>query len=779
MQISNKPYPKTMKKIRLIPLLLLSMQLLSSCVGTSENNPIDKRVEEILSQMTLEEKVGQMAQITLDVVGEGASRYESYEPFRLDSAKLRTAILQYHVGSILNTSNNRARTPEVWHRIVSQIQEVAMNETRIKVPIIYGVDAIHGATYTAGATMFPQQITLAAAFNPAHAEKMGEVTAYETRASAIPWNFSPVLDLGADPRFSRQFEGFGEDPYLGSVLGVALVKGYEGENNDVSDPTRVASCIKHFLGYSTPLSGKDRTPAYIPENILREYHIPAFKAAIDAGAKTIMINSGVINGVSVHASYEILTKLLREELGFKGMVVTDWADIENLHNRDRIAPTIKDAVRQAINAGIDMSMIAYEYEPFCESLVELVKEGAVKESRVNDAVRNILRLKLELGLFERPVTNFKDYPKFGSAEFAQAAYDASAEAITLLKNEGGILPLSAGKKLLVVGPNGNSMRPMNGGWTYSWQGEKTDEFAGEYNTFYEALSNEFGAVNVNYVAGVEYEPVIEYYRERKKDFEKVLPAARQADVIILCVGENTYTEGPGNLSDLQLSDLQLELAHEVAKAGKPVVLVLNEGRPRVIAKIEAKMDAVVQTYLPGNYGGDALAHILSGKVNPSGKLPYTYPKAPNSLGTYYHKPSEVVKTMAGVYNYAGDFAPQYEFGFGLSYTTFVYSNMKVSNTQFGANDQLTVSIDVTNSGNRVGKESVLFYTSDLFASLTPDVKRLRRFDKIELQPGESKTVTFTIGASDLAFVNTQNEWITEPGDFDFLIGDQKLTVTYK
>jgi len=765
-----------MKKI--IAFSFITMALWSSNIDAQTDN-IDKKVNALLKKMTLEEKVGQMAQITLDVVGKGKSRYESYEPFALDNKKLEDALLKYHIGSILNTSNNRARTPQVWFGIVSGIQDMAMNKSRMKIPVLYGVDAIHGATYTAGATLFPQQIALGATFNPTHAYKMGEITAYETRASSIPWNFSPVLDLGQNPAFPRQFEGFGEDPYLGSVMGAQVIKGYEGDKNDVSNPEKVASCMKHFLGYSVPVSGKDRTPAFIPEYILREYHLPAFKAAIAAGAKTIMINSGIINGVPVHANFEILTKLLRKELGFKGLVVTDWGDIENLHNRDQVASSNREAVKMAINAGCDMSMIAYKYEPFCNDLISLVKAGEVKMSRIDEAVRRILRLKFELDLFEHPTTNYANYPKFGSDEFAKASYNAAAEAITLLKNKNNILPLAKGTKILVTGPNGNSMRSLNGGWSYSWQGEKTEEFASNHNSIYDALSIEFGAENVNFVAGVEYENVIEYYKEKKVDFDKVIPAAEQADVVVLCLGENSYTEGPGNLNDLMLSDLQIELAREVAKAGKPVVLVLNEGRPRIIAKIEPFCDGVIQTYLPGNYGGDALAHILTGKVNPSGRLPYTYPKAPNSLGTYYHKPSEVVKTMEGVYNYEGSFAPQYSFGSGLSYTNFEYSNMKVSKTDFTAAEELTITVDVKNTGKMAGKEVVMLYSSDKYASMTPDVKRLRRFEKVDLIAGETKTITFKLTAKDLAFVNLKNQWITEPGEFVLAIENQKVLVNYK
>lgn len=760
--------------------LLLSSLLFAGCSSHKAESDIDKRVKEIVSNMSIEEKVGQMTQVTLDVIAKGGDRYSSEEPLAVDLDSARKAIVKYHVGSFLNTTNNRARTPEVWYNTIKVLQDIATKETNCKVPIIYGIDAIHGTTYTAGATLFPHQIALAATFNPAHARALGTITAYETRASNQPWNFSPVLDLAIDPRFPRQFESFGEDPYLGSVMGVELVKGYEGDNNDISNPYKVASCIKHFLGYQVPISGQDRTPAYIPEHVLREYHLPAFKAAVEAGAKTIMINSGVINGEPVHANAYILTKILRKELGFKGVVVTDWADIENLHFRDKIASTYKEAIKKAINAGIDMSMVPYKYEPFCDNLVALVKEGEVKESTIDAAVSRIIKLKLELGLFEKPIVDYRDYPQFGSKAHEEASYDAAAEAITLLKNENNLLPLKKGTKIAVVGPNANTMRSLNGGWSYSWQGEKSDEFADKYNTILEAMQVEFGANNVFYTAGVEYDKAIEYYKENKKDFDKVVSTARKADVVMLCVGENSYTEGPGNLTpDLYLSELQTELVKEVAKAGKPIILVLNEGRPRVISKIESLTKAVIQTYLPSNHGGDALAHIVSGKVNPSGKLPYTYPKSVNAFGPYYFKPSENVTTMEGVYNYEANFAAQYPFGFGLSYTTFTYSKLNVSKNALSQGDNITVEVTVKNSGSFAGKEVVMLFSSDEYASMTPDVKRLRRFQKIDLNPGEEKQVTFTLSTKDLAFVNHTNDWVTEPGDFILQISNLTQRITVK
>ncbi|MEA4937943.1 MAG: glycoside hydrolase family 3 N-terminal domain-containing protein [Paludibacter sp.] len=768
-----------MNKIHLFRMLTFMFLLMTVSCSEKPGDATDKKVEALLSEMTLKEKVGQMAQITLDVIGNGEGRFSSKEPFVVDTARLRKAVVEYHVGSILNTTNNYALPPAQWNGIISLIQKVAMEETRAKIPVVYGIDAIHGVTYTEGATIFPQQITMAATFNPVQAYNMGKVTAYETRASGIPWNFSPVLDLGADPRFSRQFEGFGEDPYLVGEMGKQMVLGYEGITDSVGDPHKVATCVKHFLGYSVPASGKDRTPAYIPYQVLREYHLAPFKKAIETGTEAVMINSGIINGVSVHASHDLITKLLKEELGFEGVVVSDWMDIINLHTRDKIAVDNKEAVKLAINAGIDMSMIPYAYESFCDDLVALVEAGEVKESRIDDAVRRILKMKMKLGLWERPVTKFEDYPEFGSEKSARMAYDAAAEAITLLKNNDSLLPLSKSSKVLVTGPNANSMRSLNGGWTYSWQGEKTERFAQRYNTILEAIRNEIGEANVKYVPGVSYLETGSYFEDKEDGLAQAIQAAKTVDAVVLCVGENSYTEKPGDLNDLTLSANQLRLASELAKTGKPVILVLNEGRPRCISAIEPSVKAVVHTYLPGNYGGDALADILFGDVNPSGKLPYTYPSYPNSLVTYYHKPSEEQKRAEGAYIYESDYNPQYEFGAGLSYTTFNYSNLKTSSNTISGNKGVEIFVDITNSGKRSGKEVVMLFTSDLYASVTPDTKRLRRFEKIALEPGETKTVKFEITAEDLAFVGLDGKWITEPGDFEIKTGTLKTTLRYK
>jgi beta-glucosidase len=750
----------------------------STIINVSAQNTHKNQIDQLVRQMTLEEKVGQMAQITLDVVCKGKDRFSSFEPVEIDDAKLKKAVVDYKLGSILNTANNTARTREVWFSLISRIQAEA-SKTRLKIPVIYGIDAIHGATYTAGATMFPQQIGQAATFNRALVKQGGEITAYETRASNTPWVFSPLLDLGADPRSPRQWESFGEDPYVITEMGVQMVKGMEGDKNNISDPTKVASSIKHFLGYQVPLSGKDRTPAFISDQALREYHLPPFKAGVDAGAHTLMVNSSLINNIPVHSNYNLLTKLLKQELGFKGVVITDWGDIENLFKRDHIAKDNKEAIMIAINAGIDMSMIAYDYETFCDNLIALVKEGKVKQTRIDDAVRRILWVKYETGLFTKPVTDYKDYPKFGSKEFEQAAYVTASQSITLLKNANNILPLKKDTKIFVTGPNANSMRTLNGAWTYSWQGDRVEQFAQNYNTIYEALQNKFGAKNITYVPGVSYKKGGKYHEELADRMDEAVAGAANADVVVLCLGENSYTETPGNLNDLYISDLQTELAQKIAATGKPVILVLNEGRPKVISKFADKAAAIIQTYLPGNFGGNALADILTGDVNPSGKLPYTYPRYPNAIITYYHKPSEERTTTEGVYNYDADYNPQFKFGDGLSYTTFKYGDLKLSSNTLSPGKALTVTVNVTNSGSREGMESVLLYTSDLVASITPDVKRLRGFEKISLKPGETKAVTFTIKPNDIGFINADNIKVTEPGDFKVQVGNQTAKFTYQ
>ena len=764
-----------------LTLFIFSFFLISS----STNSDIDKRIDSIMSEMSIEQKIGQMAQINLTVIANGPDKWSSFEPLQIDKDRIEKAINKYHVGSILNTTNNRARDISTWNKIIDEIQSYALS-SETAIPILYGIDGIHGATYIDGATMFPQQIGTAATWDIKNSFNMGMVTAYETRAAGIPWNFSPVLDLGQDPRFPRQFETFGEDPYLTTQMGLASLEGQQGIDNNMNNDFVVATSIKHFLGYQTTISGKDRTPSYIPEHVLRELHLPAFEKAISQGAKTIMINSGLINGIPVHADKYLLTNLLRDELGFDGIILTDWEDINKLHDRDKVAESRKEAIKIAINAGIDMSMIPYDYEEFCDNLIELVKEGEISEARIDESVRRILKLKIELGLFDKK--NKPDYSDFGSQIHQNYAYAAAVESMTLLKNENSTLPIKNKNKILVTGPNGDSMRTLNGAWTYSWQGEKTDFFAGDHNTIYEAIKNKFTDSDVKYIPGVTYpinedydkEPKFEYYDQyvdQKK--EAIKYANEEADIIVLCLGENTYTEKPGDLNDINLNRLQIDFANEIIKSGKPVVLVLNIGRPRLISEIESKVNAVINIYLPGNFGGDALADILYGSVNPSGKLPYSYPLYSNSLIPYNYKPAEVQNNAQGAYNYVGEVNNLYDFGFGLSYTSFEYSNLKLNSNQFSKNENIYLSVDIKNTGEIEGKEVIQVYSKDHYASLTPDIKRLRAFKKIKLKPGEIKNVKFEIQVKDLGFVNYQNKHVVETGKFDLMVGSLKSELIIK
>ena len=723
----------------------------------------------MLKLMTLDEKVGQMTQINLTVIAKGPNKWSSSFPLEIDPKKTKKAIVDYKVGSVLNTINNTAQKPKVWFKTISDIQSYAIDSTEMKIPIIYGIDAIHGTTYTDGATMFPQQITTAASWNPENAYNMALVCAYETRASSIPWNFSPVLDLGLDPRFPRQFETFGEDPLMVERFGDAMIKGYQGEKNDVSNKYNVAACMKHFVGYQAVISGKDRTPAYIPDNVLSEYHIEPFKKAIESGAKTIMINSGLINGFPVHADYNLMINVLRNKLGFQGVILTDWEDIRKLHDRDKVAKNQREAIKIAINAGIDMSMVPYEYEHFIKNLKSLVEEGEVSMERINDAVKRILKLKLELDLFNNPVTNYEEYDDFGSKKHHQLAYKSASESITLLKNNDDILPLKGNSRILVTGPNANNMRTLNGAWTYSWQGELTDDFAGEYNTIYESIRNTYGSNNVKYIPGVSYRKDANYYDMDEIDIQKAVNEARRSDYIILCLGENTYTEKPGDLNDLNIHRLQSKLALELSKTGKPIILILNLGRPRLISDIEPLMSAVVNVYLPGNFGADALADILSGKVNPSGKLPYTYPAYPNSLLPYYYKPSEVQNNAQGAYNYVGEVNNLYDFGYGLSYSDFKYSKLSVNKDTFNTDENINIGVSITNDSDIDGYETVQLYSSDQYASITPDVKRLRDFTKIQIKAGETKAVSFSLPVSELEFYNINNIPVVEEGKFKISI----------
>ena len=718
---------------------------------------LEAKVEKTLAKMTLDEKIGQMLELNLDIMG----TYDASGKWKLNETMLDTCISKYKVGSLLNAPGTRAATVKQWQEWIRLIQKKSMKH--IGIPDVFGLDHNHGVTYTQGGTLFPQPINIAASFNTELARTGAQVTAYESRAANCPWVYNPVTDLGRDPRWSRIWESFGEDPIVNARMAEAEIMGYQGNDHNHLSRYNVATSLKHYMGYGAPFTGKDRTPAYIAPNVLREKYFEPFKAAVQAGALTIMVNSSSINGVPVHASYEYLTQWLKKDLNWDGMIVTDWADINNLFTRERVAKDKKDAIRIAINAGIDMSMDPYSVE-FCILLKQLVNEGKVSQERIDDAVRRILRLKYRIGLFDEPNTGGKGYEKFGSQEHADMALRSAEETEILLKNE-GVLPLAKGKKILLTGPNANQMRCLNGGWSYTWQGSKAEDLAEKYNTIYEALCNKYGQENVILNQGVTYNEKGQYWEENEPQIEKAVAAAAQADVIIACVGENSYCETPGNLTDLWMSENQRNLVKALAKTGKPIVLVLNEGRPRLIADIEPLAKAIVHIMLPGNYGGDALANLLAGDANFSAKLPYTYPKEINSLANYDYKVSEEVGTMAGAYNYDAKVSLQWPFGYGLSYTTFEYANLKVDKANFTADDTLTVTVDVKNTGSRAGKESVLLYSSDLIASIVPDNKRLRCFTKISLEPGETKTVTFTLPAKDLAFVGADGRWTLEEGDF--------------
>lgn len=776
MNIINTINKKTL--IGLLSLTISSSFFAATKPSIVEDPKMEAKIEDLLKKLTLEEKIGQMTQLALDVLGKGENVYVSDQPFVLDKAMLDTVFHKYKVGSILNTTSNIPLTVQQWAETIANIQKEAIKATGI--PVVYGVDQIHGVTYTIDGTLFPQEIGMGATFNPNLVKEGAIATSYESRACNIPWTFSPTLDMGRDARWPRLWESYGEDAYLISEMGKAAVVGYQGTDPNKVVGNHIATCLKHYMGYGASFSGKDRTPSYIAENDLREKHFEPFLQAIHSGALSVMANSGMINGVPVHADKELLTKWLKEDLNWDGLVVTDWADINNLYIRDRVASSKKEAIKLAINAGIDMAMVPYEWS-FCTYLKELVEEKAVPMYRIDDAVRRVLRMKFRLGLFERPFWSYKEYPKFGSQEYADLAQKSAEESITLLKNKEYFLPINKNSKVLIAGPNANSMRTLNGGWTLSWQGEKADFYGGKYNTIYEAFVNKAGTSNVLYEPGVTYKsnyPLTEgtYAEENTPEIEKAVAAAQNVDYIILALGENSYCETPGNLNDLTLSVNQLNLSKALAATGKPIILVLNEGRPRIISEIEPLMQSILQVYLPGNYGGDALANIIYGDVNPSGKLPYTYPKYPNSLITYDHKPSENIDKMQGAYDYDAVLSLQWRFGYGLSYTTFEYSNMTADRKNFSANDIIIFTVDVQNTGKIKGKESALLFSSDKVASITPDVRRLRSFDKIELNPGEKKTVQFLLSVNDLAFVNAKGNWTLEKGYFDIQIGSQVVNI---
>ena len=758
-----------MKKNRFIA-LTAALVALTACNTTPKVAPaipqdkdIEAKVEKLLKEMTLEEKIGQMTQITSTAIANGL------EITPAGDSIIRT----YKVGSILNTPGGIAQTPEGYDKFVQEINRITLEATGT--PTLYGLDHIHGTSYVLGGTLFPQEINLAASFNRTHAYNMGMVTAYESRAANVPWTFSPTMDLGRNPEWPRMWESFGEDTYVNAQMAVAEVRGMQGEDPNHVGPYHIAACAKHFMGYGVPVTGQDRTPASIAASELREKHFEPFKEAMNAGALSIMVNSASNNGMPFHCNTELLTQWVKEDLNWDGMIVTDWADINNLYTRERVASSKKEAVKLAINAGIDMAMVPYECQ-FAIDLKELVEEGEVSMERIDDAARRVLRLKYRLGLFDQPDTMLEDYPEFGGEAHAKLAYEAALESEVLLKNN-GILPLQKNVRILVTGPNANSIRTLNGGWSYTWQGDGASipQFTEKYNTIYEALDDKFE--NVTYVPGVEYDLMSGNWKfDEATSIKEAVAAARKSDVIVACIGENTYCETPGNDEDLDLSDNQIQLVKALAATGRPIVLILNEGRPRIIREIEPLATAIVDILLPGNYGADALATLLAGEANFSAKLPFTYPKYTNKFAVYDYKPAENQGTMEGVYNYNAVMDVQWPFGHGLSYTKFAYSNMTVSHKEFKADDVLKVTVDVTNTGNVAGKESVLLFSSDIYASSTPDVRRLRAFEKIDLAPGETKTVELEVTAKDLAFVNYYGKWPLEAGEFALSVGDQNQTI---
>ena len=761
--------------------ILLSISMLALAYTASANVPVIKsdpkieaQVEQTLKKLTLEEKIGQMMELVTDLFGAN----DKNGVFYIDEHKTDSILSRYKIGSILNAPNTCAPTAKQWEKYIAQIQKISMK--RIGIPCVFGLDQNHGSTYTQGGTLFPQNINVAATFNREIARRSAEATAYETRAVSVPWTYSPTVDLGRDARWPRIWENFGEDCYLSSEMGKEMVYGFQGEDPNNIDQYHIATSMKHFMGYGVPWTGKDRTPAYISPADLREKHFAPFLAGLQAGALTVMVNSASVNGMPMHANKEILTGWLKEETGWDGVLITDWADINNLYTREMIAKDKKDALRIAINAGIDMIMEPYSCDA-CGYLIELVKEGKIPMSRIDDACRRVLRMKYRLDLFKNPTQKLKNYPKFGGEEFAKLALEGATESMVLLKNEklqdgNPVLPLAKGKKILLTGPNANQMRCLDGGWSYTWQGHRADEFAGKYNTIYEAFCNQYGKENVILNQGVTYNEKGKYWEENEPQIQGAVDAAKNVDVIVACIGENSYTETPGNLTDLWLSENQRNLVKELAKTGKPVVLVLNEGRPRLIADIEPLAQGIIDILIPGNMGGDALVNLVSGKSNFSGKMPYTYPKEINSLANYDFKKSEEVGTMEGAYDYNAKITQQWGFGYGLSYTSYQYSNLKVSQSDFRHGDIIKVSVDVKNTGKVAGKESVLLFSSDLISSMVPDGRRLRAFDKIELQPGETKTVTFDLNADDLAFVGYDGKWVLEEGDFKLMIADQTVNI---
>jgi beta-glucosidase len=743
---------------------LLFLLLVFNYCGQMRAQTDQQKAEVLLKKMTLEEKVGQMTQVTIAVIAKGG--WGDTEG-NIDPVALKKAVVDHHIGSILNV-NAHGFTVDKWNSIITQIQDES-KKTKLKIPVLYGLDGMHGQTYTLNSTLFPQNIGMAATRNPALVTLTAKVTAKEMRASGVRWNFAPVLDIGRQPLWSRFPETYGEDVYICKLMGAAAIKAYEEDG--LKNPGAVASCMKHYLGYSGARTGKDRTPAYIPEIELREYYLPSFREAVKAGASTVMINSGEINGEPVHASKYLLTDLLRKELGFQGMIVTDWEDIKRLYDRHNVASTPRQAVVMAVNAGIDMSMVPSDFS-FYDLLVEAVKKGEVPMSRIDDAVKRILVLKYKLGLFDNPYPEPAAVANFGKPDYQTLALDAAHEAMTLLKNQGNILPLSKTTKVLVAGPSAQSISALNGCWSYTWQGRDEQWYPADSKTILQAVTEKVGVANVVTTTGKGFDNTMNY------DVAALTTAAANVDVIILCLGENAYAESPGNTRELALPDEQIALAKAAAASGKPVILLLTEGRPRFITNIEPSMKGILMAYWSGKKTAEAVADVLFGDYNPDGRLPFSYPKSMGEIVMYDRKPTEEVREVFND-NINSGYDPLYAFGHGLSYTTFEYSDLQLSSTRLTANAKLTVSITLKNTGNRDGKHAVELYTRDLYASITPSMKRLRAFQKINLKAGESMKVTFTIDRNDLAFVNSKLKTVTEPGEFDIMIGDKKVKFSYQ
>ncbi len=714
-------------------------------------------VEKLLGQMTLKEKIGQMTQLEIGMVSDGKD-----QSLRINAEKLHKAVGEYGVGSILNV-NDEAFSAEKWHEIIRAIQEEA-KKSRLQIPVLYGIDSIHGPNYIIGSTLFPQPLAMAATWNPELMLRGSQISAAETRKAGIPWAFSPVLDAGRQPLWPRLWETFGEDTYLATVMGVAAVRGYEG--TDLSSPGSVSASLKHYVGYSYPTTGGDRSAALIPENTLREYFLPTFAAALKAGAHTVMVNSGEVNGTPGHANGFLLKDVLRGELGLQGFVVSDWVDIKKLVNVHHIAANEKEATRIAVLAGIDMSMVPSDYS-FSNLLLELVQEGKVPTSRIDEAVRRILTVKYQLGLFDDPLRGIDSKTVIGSPESRQVSLEAARESITLLKNENHTLPLAKTAHVLVTGPGADSLIPLNNGWSYTWQGDRASMYPKDRATILKAVQEKIGAANVTYVPGTTY--------NKEVDIAKAADAASKADAVVICLGEWAYAETPGNIADLTLPDAQLHLALKIMETKKPVILVLTEGRPRIISRIADPAQAIVMAYNPSNEGGQAIADILFGDVNPSGKLPITYPRWTNRLFNYDHKVFE--GEDSGERKILG--TPQFEFGSGLSYTSFSYSDLHVAPAAASGSQTVHVDVAVKNSGGRAGKEVVQLYLNERFASVTPPLKRLKRFAKVLLQPGETRQVSFELTSDDLSFIGADSKRIVEPGIFDVRIGGLQQTFEWK